>query len=253
VHAVLARPTKRRREVKDVEEEDVEEEEVTLLAVVKRESSDDEEDDDDLEQLFRPFAAGRQHSRDDDDESTETVVFPAMDPRQPSILEPGYSGNLAGSELQRSVGRTRAQLNRHVTGLGLSARFGMTLVSKRNGVVSHLSFSQTWNDLPKTTEDKLELWLGEGTGRLALARPLHPLEYVQPEEGLPIFWACKANQKGGDLCHYVGHFRSVDFIESEVVFKGKTRQALFEFKFVRYCQKMADLIAKMPVLDQASE
>jgi hypothetical protein len=230
-------------DTEDVEEE----EEIRQLAVVKREPSDEEDADDQEQKMPRYQALCRHYSiEDDEDSDDDTVAFPFKGARQPRILAYGYSGKLSESELQRSVGRTRRDLNLHISALGLFAKFGMTLVSKRNDAVSHLTFSQKWNDLPETNGENLELWLGEGAGRLALTRPLNPLMCHQPAGGIPIFWACKSRKKGGDTCHYVGHFRSINFVESEVVLKGKNRQALFEFKFVKFCQKMASRIAKIP-------
>jgi len=168
----------------------------------------------------------------------------ARSPRQPRALNCGYSGKLVHSQLQRSVGRTRAELNSCLEYLGIRAKFGMTLVSRKDGVMSHLTFAERWNDLPQTKEEKLEFWLGEGLGRLRLAAPLNPLIKYQPEAGLPIFWACASSQKGGALCHYVGHFRCINFVHSEATLKGKKRQVLLEFEFAKYDHLLGQKISR---------
>ena len=134
--------------------------------------------------------------------------------RRPRNLPTGCKGNLKSSQLERSVGRTRAVFNKYLDNLCLMAKFGMGVVYKQGNRVSHLTMNNAWNRLPRTQDETLEYWLGEGTQRLTLVSPLDPSIQKQPEEGIPIFWACD-NKHGGALCHYVGHFRCIGLTKTD--------------------------------------
>lgn len=180
---------------------------------------------------------------DREEAPTETVLsHPACRP-QPRPLEPGYDGSLAQSQLQRSYGRTRTQLNRNLKDLGLSALFGVPIVSSSGGVISHITLNEKWNYLPRKKENCLELWLGEGETRVSRVRCLDPSYVIQSGEGVPIFWACASKKKGGDLCYYVGHFRCTSFVKVEVMMKNRRRQALLKFEFLKFHGNVANTIS----------
>ena len=142
---------------------------------------------------------------------------------------------LAASQLRRSKSCTREQLNDHLTSLGLIAKFGVPVVSKKDDVVSHLTFNiGEWNDLPASEQTLFEWWLGEGDGRLRNATLLNPEEAAQPPRGTAVFFAVK-RKVGGALCFYGGHFTTHTFRRLSKAerfnFKGRDRQAKIELMF----------------------
>jgi hypothetical protein len=181
------------------------------------------------------------------EEKEEEKQEKALTPRRPRNLLPGCKGDLKSSHLERSVGRTRAVLNKYLDNLCLMAKFGMGVVSKQSNRVSHLTFNNAWNHLPRTQDETLEYWLGEGTHRLALVSPLDPSIQEQPEEGIPVFWACD-KKHGGALCHYVGHFRCIGLTKTDtaVMLIKKARQALIEFEFIKFDDSLAQRISNLP-------
>ena len=152
------------------------------------------------------------------------------------------------SVLRRSAGRTRDQLNRHLGALGLSARFGVPVVSAREGALSHLTLNDTWNRLPRHEGETFEWWLGAGAGRLRLARHLDPDTCTQPRGGVPLFWAESAGASGGAICRYVGHFACVHFwmLGKSIEYLERSRQALIELAFDHYDERLAEAIAAIP-------
>lgn len=149
--------------------------------------------------------------------------------------------------LQRSVGHTRQVLNKHLAALGLMY-FGQTVLSCRNGRISHLTLNLDWNDLPQDQSGRLQWWLGKGPTRLAKVQPLNVSQHPD-QPAIPIFWAEKQKRagKGGALCRYVGHFKCVTFdtTYSKVMYK-KEAQALLEFEFVHFDEVLADKLANIP-------
>jgi hypothetical protein len=164
--------------------------------------------------------------------------------RLPRHLPPGSKGDLKSSQLQRSVGKTRKVLNEHLELLGLTAKFGMGVVSKQGNRVSHLTLNNAWNHLPQNRDETLEYWLGEGTQRLTLVSPLDPSIQKQPEKGCPIFWACDTKH-GGALCYYVGHFRCIGLTKTDapIMMLKNARQALIEFEFIKFDMDLAARIS----------
>jgi hypothetical protein len=167
--------------------------------------------------------------------------------RSPRKLPPGCKGDLKSSRLERSVGRTRAVLNKYTDDLCLVAKFGMGVVSKQGTRVSHLTLNNNWNHLPRTQDETLECWLQEGTQRLALVSPLDPSIHKQREEGIPVFWACESKH-GGALCHYAGHFRCIGLtkMDTPVMMLESARQALIEFEFIKFDRLLAQRISNLP-------
>lgn len=166
--------------------------------------------------------------------------------RAPRTLRKGFSGDIEDSKIPRSVGKTRKVLNKHLEKLGLTACFTNGVVSKHGQDVSHLTFSNEWNDLPFDTSETFEWWLGVGATRLDLASPLDPNQYyTQPKNAVPIFWACKQDKGGGSLCHYIGHFRCIRFEKRKVNFKDQARQALIEFKFEHFDASLSQTMASI--------
>lgn len=158
-------------------------------------------------------------------------------PEAPKVDAPeGYKGSLDESKLERAEGLTREQLNKNLKELGLKAKFAMSVVSCRHGQISHLTFNSAWNELPYTKDQTFKFWMGEGARRLSIATPLDPA--TNPEQDpVPIFWAQKRSSPA--LCHYIGHFRCVNFDTTQkVMLKGERRQALLEFKLVEFKNEM---------------
>ena len=93
----------------------------------------------------------------------------------PTIDERSGEEQAATSKLRRSEGRTREELNRHLADLGLKAKFGQTVVSAKEGVLSHLTFNVgDWNNLPQTEQEPFIWWLGDGEKRAAAGQPRKP-------------------------------------------------------------------------------
>ena len=157
---------------------------------------------------------------------------------------------LANSRLRLSCGRTREQLNQHLSALGLAAKFGQTVVSARQGEVSQLTFNiGEWNNLPPDEHTPHVWWLGEGSKRLQLAELVHPKLREQPERGVPLFFAVK-RAKGGAQCYYGGHYTTRSFVvlqeEHRVNFKERDRQARIELHFVHFDENLAAAIEAIP-------
>jgi hypothetical protein len=176
--------------------------------------------------------------------------------RKPRKLAHGHSGRLSTCSLKISEGRTRVELSKHIARLGLRAKFSQGAAStyKKNPLdksnISHITLNSGWNHLPKNESESLEWWLGEGNRRLQLVSSLDPTQYKQSKRGIPIFWAEKrpGGKKGGDPCHYVGHYRCVQLhhCTRPTIMKGEPRQALLEFQFVRFDENLAARIADLP-------
>ena len=181
------------------------------------------------------------------DKPTSSSEEEEEEPKLPVVKVERTGVSLGATQLKQSIGRTRDILNQHLAKLGLSAKFGMTVIAKKGLKISHLTFNDQWNDLPRTEQERLQFWLGHGAGRLRLALPLDPAK--QSQEPVPIFWAVAQKERGGASCHYVGHFKSVKFEinnEHTVLFKRHDRQALIEFEFTRFD---SDLAAKIAAID----
>ena len=157
---------------------------------------------------------------------------------------------MAGSRLRLSSGRTREQLNQNLSALGLTAKFGQTVVSAREGIVSQLTFNiGEWNDLPADERAPHVWWLGEGAKRLQLANLIHPQFTEHPARGVPLFFAVKRST-GGSLCHYGGHYTTNTFTvlaeHEKVHFKERDRQARIEFAFHHFDETLAAAIEATP-------
>ena len=142
------------------------------------------------------------------------------------------------------MGLTRAQLDKHREWFGLEKSL-QAAVSGKGGKVSHLALSEDWNQLPYSDDQTLKWNLGVGKMRMAAANPLRPEE---DHPAVPIFFV-KKRQRGGGLCHYVGHYKCCRFDDSanaKVMFKGEPRQALIEFKLVEFKEdwnaKFSDIV-----------
>ena len=160
---------------------------------------------------------------------------------------------LANSRLRLSSGRTREQLNQHLSTLGLAAKFGQSVVSALQGGVSQLTFNiGEWNDLPPDEHHPYVWWLGEGAKRLQLAELVHPELREQPARGVPLFFAVK-RAKGGALCYYGGHYTTHSFVvlqdDKRINFKERDRQARIEFQFVHFDEILAAAIEAIPDAD----
>jgi len=162
-------------------------------------------------------------------------------PRRP--LAAGRPGP-GGASFRRSAGATRARLNHHLHALpGLTCQFGIQVVSQRGGVLSHLCFSEEWNELPHSEDEIFEWWLGEGKDRLRAAELLDPAKHEQRADGIPIFWASSQKVVGGALCFYIGHFKCLRFTrEMNLDIKNKHRQALIELAFHTFDEELAGAI-----------
>jgi len=130
--------------------------------------------------------------------------------------------------------------------LGLTSKFSNGVISKHGNQVSHVTFHHKWNDIPQHAGQTLEWWLGVGEKRLELALPLDPAQQDQPKDGIPVFWSCQQQFRGGALCHYVGHFRCIKFEKCKLTHKGEPRQALIEFGFIKFQESFANKIALVP-------
>ena len=158
--------------------------------------------------------------------------------RRPRNLPPGCKGDWKRSQLERSVGRTRAVFNECLDILCLMAKFGMGVVCKQGNRVSHLTLNRT----------TLGIICPGDTTKLARRRnpasdfdiPVGSFHSKQPEEVVPIFWACD-NKHGGALCHYVGHYRYIGLTktDSAVMLLKNARQALIEFEFIQFDESLA--------------
>mmetsp|Transcript_3584 Transcript_3584/g.5198 ORF Transcript_3584/g.5198 Transcript_3584/m.5198 type:complete len:671 (-) Transcript_3584:265-2277(-) len=159
--------------------------------------------------------------------------------RRPRKLVSGYSGKVNQSKVEISTGHSRKILNNHLDNLGLSAEFAVSVVSRRMGKISHLTFNEKWNDVPFDRSETLEFWVGIGPRRLSAVSPLNPARYSQKGDGIPIFW--NAKRQGKSLCYYVGHYKCIlfDVFDKPIKFKGEDRAALLEFEFVKYSQTLA--------------
>lgn len=151
---------------------------------------------------------------------------------QPRKQSMDYKGDLEGSRLSRSVGRTRKILNVYLKDLGLTAKFSNAAIAKHRNAISHITLDHKWNDLPFNRHEPLKWWIGEGASRLAWASVLDPSQHEQPAQGVPVFWATNPGNEG--LCHYIGHFRCIKFERLTAIIKNKPRQALLQFAFA--CQ-----------------
>ena len=186
----------------------------------------------------------------------EAVPTAAPQPRSEELST--ALDQLAASALRRSSGRTREQLNAHLASLpGLSAKFGVPVVSKLNGVVSHLTFNVgAWNDLPRNEDTPFEWWLGapepgKDNNRLRDANLINPHVHAeQSAGGYPLFFAAKRQQKGGALCCYGGHFTTRSFRllneQEKFAFKAINRQAKIELAFSHYDEALAAAVNAIP-------
>ena len=161
----------------------------------------------------------------------------------PTIDERSGEEQAATSKLRRSEGRTREELNRHLADLGLKAKFGQTVVSAKEGVLSHLTFNVgDWNNLPQTEQEPFIWWLGDGEKRLRLANHVNPDATPQPIAGVPVFFAVKRKQ-GGALCYYGGHFTTASFVnlpvDQRLMYKDRHRQARIELRFHHFQDALA--------------
>ncbi len=122
----------------------------------------------------------------------------------------------------------------------------LPVVSGKDGVLSHLTFNDTWNHLPRHEAETFEWWLGVGDERLRKARHLDADAYPQPRGGVPLFWAEKG--PGASTCRYVGHFACVHFgtLGRTLEHLEKDRQALIELAFDHYDERLGDAIAAIP-------
>lgn len=226
------------------------------------------QDDEELQQWNVGSSGGRKRLREEEEVEEETAADeeqrgegktaattafasapPESEERRPHKLARGHSGSLKTSELRRSVGKTRTTLNKHLRELGLTSPFAVSAISKKGQKVSHVTLNTKWNLIPKNETEPLEWWLGEGPSRLNLASPLDPSQFEQSARGIPIFWACPPTKGkgGGDRCHYIGHYRCVEFqrFATPILVKDKARQALIGFQFVRFNETMAERIAEL--------
>ena len=124
------------------------------------------------------------------------------------------------------------------------------VVSKKDGVASHLTFNVAeWNDLSMDDSVPFEWWLGEGGGRLCDAMLINPEHKPQPVDGLPVFFAQK-RKKGGALCYYGGHWSTTSFQrlsgQTRLRFKGEGRQARIELTFHHFERRMAEAVNAIP-------
>lgn len=177
-----------------------------------------------------------------------SAAEPALSPPEESLQT--AAEQLESSELRRSGGRTRSQLNAHLASLRLHVSFGVPVVSQKDGRVSHLTFNiGPWNDLPCDGRRPFEWWLGEGEGRLKQASMVNPELAEQPEGGLPVFFAVKQKRKGGNLCHYGGHFTTGGFqmLAERPIFKGEARQARIELHFHHFDDALGAAVDAIPV------
>lgn len=181
---------------------------------------------------------------------------PPIEPPTPPPIEPPVDDDrsaddqLAASALRRSGGRTRDQLNPHLSALGLAAMFGQQVVSMRHGVVSHLTFViGDWNVLPPSANVPFVWWLGTGPKRLPTANLINPAHHTQPQGGVPVFFAIKRSS-GGALCYYGGHYETRSFVvlseEQLVKFKDRERQARIELHFSHFDEALAAAVDAIP-------
>ena len=211
---------------------------------------------------IRSAAAAAAPSTDADDlapapaAALASAPGPGGNPPTPAVLQPRVTDlrsadeQIAASQLRRSESRTREQLNQHLDSLGLGACFGVPVVSKKNGILSHLTFNiEQWNDLPATAEQPFEWWLGEGEGRLRLANAVNPDEVEQPKKGVPVFFAVK-RKKGGALVFYGGHYKTQSFRlledHEKLRFKDRDRQAIIELAFHRFDDALCASVNAIP-------
>jgi hypothetical protein len=156
--------------------------------------------------------------------------------------------------LKYSVGRTRAQLTKHIDRLKLNAAFGTAPISSRKNKVSHITLSSSFHYLPQNQSETLEFWLEEGIKKLVTALILDPAYFKQDD--IPIFWARpnsnniqhRKKHGSGELCHYIGHYRCISFRKIEdqakyVKFRFRTCQAVIDFQFQHYCERLHNQIA----------
>ena len=156
-------------------------------------------------------SAGRPSSSDAVS-AADAASTPASAPTPATVQQPGEGDSRSAEEqletstIPKSAGRTREQLNEAVargTLPGLSASFGVPVVSTRGGVVSHLTFNvgaDEWNDLPSAMTAPFEWWLGEGPARLHQASKIDPAQNAQPVGGVPLFFAMKRKSGGAMRC-----------------------------------------------------
>lgn len=149
--------------------------------------------------------------------------------------------DLESSSLRHSVGRTRKMLNRH-----LERKFGSAgVATDDDNQVSHLILHDTCGGLPANMNQTLRWWLQDGKKQLEQASLLISSQHAQPKEGFPIFWACP--QKGqSEKLFYIGHFQCIRFKKCNLTVKNKPRQALIEFRFVKFDETLASMIAHVP-------
>jgi len=148
------------------------------------------------------------------------------------------------TKLRYSIGHNRKTLNVNISELGLTAMFGQSVVSSRDKIVSHITLSDKWNYLPRDPREVLKYYLGEGPRRLSLASSLDPSINKQKLCGIPVFWCCLRNSK----CHYIGHYRCVEFTRGlqNCVEKGRKRQALINFQHVKFDEVLAEKLSNIP-------
>lgn len=224
---------------KEKEDSDAAEEEAYEPAEDDEKSSESENEGKD-----EPVAR-RNGNDDDDDEAEPTSHLPNYLTLQ--LLASGYDGSLEASALRRSqVGLTRAVMNEHLDYLGLSAKFGVPVVSSKVNKVSQLTFNAKWNSLPYGEHEPFQWFASQGSGKRGLAVRLDPSKHAQSP--IPIFWAVE--EKGGALCYYVGHFRCVKYeaMAKPFVFKKKERCMLFEFQFMRFDERLAEKLENIASL-----
>jgi len=211
-------------------------------------------------------SAGRPSSSDAVS-AADAASTPTSAPTPATLQQPGEGDSRSAEEqletstIPKSAGRTREQLNEAVargTLPGLSAKFGVPVVSTRDGVVSHLTFNVgagEWNDLPSDMTAPFEWWLGEGKPRLSQASKIDPAQYAQPVGGVPLFFAVK-RKKGGALCCYGGHWKTKSFdmcgagaLETgcgRPTFKDRRRQAIIRFAFDHFDAALGAAMNSIP-------
>jgi hypothetical protein len=104
-------------------------------------------------------------------------------------------------------------MNEHSEWLGLTAKFNVAVFS--------LTLKNTWNDLPQSRDDTLEMWLvGEESQATAcfLASPLeiHRFKSSPYIEVILVCWETSKSD-GADICSNVGQFRCIDFFKTKRV------------------------------------
>ena len=150
--------------------------------------------------------------------------------------------------LERSVGKTRAQLNdtKNISKFMGTCKFGQKVVCAKGNKVYAIVLNDAWNQLAKYENDKQDWYVGEGPKRKEYAEMVGRV--TQP---IPMFHAPKKTERNTSKIYYVGHFKveSAEFFEEPEQIKvnsivsEKERQARITFKFDKFDRNVADIIA----------